>query len=87
RLPTHGPTGSRSFGWESTGGYETFYALAIADPTAADRVSGHLERLAEGYQTGTNTVELEGWLKGLDQLLARLGSRADWQAVRIMHAP
>lgn len=87
RLPAPGPRAAESRGGSDL---ETFYALAVSDAQAAQKVEAHLNQLPANCMDwprhSMSPREREAWLTELDVLVRGLGTRADWQAIRIRHA-
>lgn len=88
RLPLDGEV-EPTWRWRGSAGAESYYALAVADATAARKLERFVDELAQScrrhWNGGGPVNPGDEWLARLDALLARLNTRVDWQAIRVRH--
>jgi hypothetical protein len=75
--------------WTGQQGVESFYALAVSDPSLAREIGGLIGRLPKrctlSASDGLKGAQLGDWLDDLDAIVDQGRHAVDWQAVRIQH--
>ena len=87
RFPAADTGGGALFRWDAEG-IETFYAVLALDLQAAAEIDRYLRRIPSVCNPRPGPLgarDFERLMQQIDGLMARLGNRLVWQAVRVRH--
>lgn len=89
QFPAPGDARPSASAWQGQRGIESFYAVAVTEPSLAREVGALIGRLPArctlSARDGLTGSRLDDWLEDFGSLVERGSSSIDWQAVRIEH--